>query len=123
MIRRASMTLPQAAFAQTSKRRKRIETRLQSVPKPPQTNRSCTVGDTSAMIRWTSRTGETYSLFRSTTEDFNDAELVADEITVNGKLDTGLDPETDYWYWVKATNEEGTSAKSAPIAITTLETV
>lgn len=120
MPKAAKFSVPQAAFSLTGKRRKRIAAREATAPLPPLTTRECVVTASTALIRWQGRTGETYELFRATENDFDAAESVADSITTNGQLDTGLEAETDYWYWIKATNEAGTSDESLPIEITTL---
>lgn len=78
------------------------------------------ITSTEVSLNWQSVSGASgYKIYRATNYDSNYT-LIATVNTIYYK-NTGLTPNTAYWYYVKAYNSYGTSVDSSHIKITTLQ--
>lgn len=90
-----------------------------SPPDAPTGVSAAAVSDTEITVSWTAPTGATsYEVRRSTSE--NGTYTAVGTPDGSPFEDTGLSPNTEYWYEVYAVNSAGTSPASARVSATTL---
>lgn len=90
-----------------------------SVPVAPTSITYSNVTSSDVTLNWTTSSGATgYKLYRATSYDSNYT-LIA-TLSTNSYKSISLQPNTTYWYFVRAYNSYGTSLDSKHISITTL---
>ncbi len=88
-------------------------------PPAPGTPSYTNISTTSLTVNWTSSTGATsYNVYRSPSSSGTYSQIGTTSTTSYG--DTGLTPNTTYWYKVAGTNATGTGPQSASSSVTTL---
>lgn len=89
-----------------------------SIPSAPEQLTAINLGEAKVQLDWKAVSGATgYKVYRSINNlDFS---LIATVSTIN-YTDTNLTPNTNYYYYVKASNNDGESAPSATVSLTTL---
>ena len=88
-------------------------------PAAPGTPTYTNISTTSLTVNWTSSTGATsYNVYRSPSSSGTYSQMGTTSSTSFG--DTGLTPNTTYWYKVAGTNANGTGSQSASSSVTTL---
>ena len=93
------------------------------VPAVPSSLSASANGSSSMNINWSSVAGAAYyDLYRNVTDDFDSASRV-DSTNATSTTDTGLEAETQYYYWIKACNAAGCSNSSPSVTATTGEEV
>ena len=91
-------------------------------PPAPGTPTYTNISTTSLTVNWTTSAGATsYNVYRSTSSSGTYAQIGTTSTTSFG--DTGLTPNTTYWYKVAGTNANGTGPQSASSSVTTLTAV
>ncbi|WP_341936553.1 YCF48-related protein [Marinimicrobium sp. C2-29] len=83
---------------------------------PPEPVLATAAGDTAVELSWTEREGETYTLYRSTTEGDSTNGAALNDVT-SPYEDTGLANDTTYYYTLAATNTVG-GTNSAEVGAT-----
>ena len=88
-------------------------------PSAPGTPTYTNISTTSLTVNWTTSVGATsYNVYRSTSSNGTYSQIGTTSTTSFG--DTGLTPNTTYWYKVAGTNANGTGPQSASSSVTTL---
>ncbi len=84
-----------------------------TTPPAPPSSLTATGGVAQVALNWTASTGATsYSIYRSTASGGEAAPPIASGITTTSYTDTGLAPNTTYYYTVAAVSGSGTSGMS-----------
>ena len=87
-------------------------------PPAPGTPTYTNLSTTSLTVNWTSSTGATsYNVYRSSSSSGTYSQIGTTSATFYG--DTGLTPNTTYWYKIAGTNANGTGPQSASSSATT----
>ena len=88
-------------------------------PPAPGTPTYTNISTTSLTVNWTISAGATsYNVYRSTSSNGTYSQIGTTSTSSYG--DTGLTPNTTYWYKVAGTNATGTGPQSASSSVTTL---
>jgi hypothetical protein len=91
-------------------------------PPAPGTPTYTNTSTNSLTVNWTTSAGATsYNVYRSTSSSGTYSQIGTTSTTSFG--DTGLTPNTTYWYKVAGTNASGTGPQSASSSVTTLTAV
>ena len=78
------------------------------------TNLAATRQNNNLSLTWDSNSLATsYRVLRNTSNDFASASLLNDSLTSNSFVDTGVSPDTSYFYFVEACNTNGCSDASS----------
>jgi hypothetical protein len=80
---------------------------------------SATGGTGQVGLTWDNVGGVTWKIYRGTSSNGESGTAVATGVATNSYTDTGLDPNTTYYYKIKATNGVGDSVASAEANATT----
>lgn len=93
-----------------------------SVPATPTSLTYSGITTSEVTLNWQAVSGATgYKVYRAAINDSNYSLITT--ISTNGYKNTGLTPNTKYWYFVRAYNSYGTSLDSTHISITTNQVI